>query len=45
MKRNFWTARLKTILIVAVVLAVVVAVILGITSGATFGEKVVGTVL
>ena len=45
MKRNFWTARLKTILIVAVVLAVVVAVILGITSGATFGENVVGTIL
>ena len=45
MKKNFWTARLKTILIVAVVLAVVVAVILGITSGATFGENVVGTLL
>ena len=45
MKKNFWTARLKTILIVAVVLAVIVAVILGITSGASFGENVVGTIL
>ncbi len=45
MKKNFWTGRLKTILIVAVVLAVVVAVILGITSGASFGENVVGTIL
>ena len=45
MKKNFWTARLKTILIVAVVLAVIVAVILGITSGASFGEIVVGTIL
>ena len=45
MKKKFWSARLKTILIVALVAAVVLGVAAAIASGTTFGENLVGTIL
>lgn len=45
MKHNFWTGRLKTILIVALVVAVCAAVTLGVATGTSVFENIVGTVL
>lgn len=45
MKKKFWTARLKTILIIALVVAIAAAVTLAIASGTSFFENVVGTIL
>ena len=45
MKKKFWTARLKTILIIALVVAICAAVTLAIASGTSFFENVVGTIL
>lgn len=45
MKQNFWSGRMKTILIAAVVLAILAAVVLGLTSGASFFENAVGSIL
>lgn len=45
MKKKFWSARLKTILIVALVVAILLGVTLAIASGTTFGQNVIGTIL
>lgn len=45
MKKKFWSARLKTILLAALVAAIVIGVTVGIASGTTFGENLVGTIL
>lgn len=45
MKRRFLTARLKTILIVALVVAVLSAVVLAVSGGSSAAENVVGTIL
>lgn len=45
MKRNFWSGRMKTILILAASLAIVMAVALALTSGAGFLENVTGSLL
>ncbi len=45
MNKKFWTARLKTILIIALVVAIAAAVTLAIASGTSFFENVVGTIL
>ena len=45
MKKKFWTGRLKTILIVALVIAICAAVTLAITNGTSAIENVVGTIL
>lgn len=45
MNKKFWSARLKTILIAAVVVAIVLGVTVAVTSGTTFGENVVGAIL
>ena len=45
MKKKFWTGRLKTILIVALIIAICAAVTLAITNGTSAIENVVGTIL
>ena len=45
MKHNFWSTKLKTILIVAVVVAIVAGIALIISSNTGFGENLVGSVL
>lgn len=45
MNKKFWSARLKAILIAALVLTIVLGVTVAISSGTTFGENVVGTIL
>lgn len=45
MNKKFWSARLKAILIAAVVVAVVLGVTVALSSGTTFVENVVGTIL
>lgn len=45
MKKKFWTGRLKTILIIAVIVAICAAVTLGITAGTSTLENIVGTIL
>lgn len=45
MKKKFWSARLKTILIVALVVAILLGVTVAIASGTTFGENLAGTIL
>ena len=45
MKKKFWTARLKTILIIALVVAICAAVTLAIATGTSVLENVVGTIL
>lgn len=45
MKKKFWTGRLKTILIIALVVSIGAAVTLGIASGASVLENIVGTIL
>lgn len=42
MKKNFWSGRMKTILIAALVVAILAAVVLGLSSGASFFENVTG---
>lgn len=45
MKKKFWSARLKTILIVTLVVAILLGVTVAIASGTTFGENLAGTIL
>ena len=45
MKKKFWTGRLKTILIIALVVAICAAVTLAIATGTSALENVVGTIL
>ena len=45
MKKRFWTARLKTILIAALIVAICAAVTLAIAGGTSFLENAVGTIL
>ena len=45
MKKNFWSGRMKTILIAALVVAILAAVVLGLSSGASFFENVTGSIL
>ena len=45
MKKKFWTGRLKTILIIALVVAICAAVTLAISTGTSALENVVGTIL
>lgn len=45
MKKKFWSARLKTILIIALVAAIVLGVVAAVTAGTTFGQNLVGTIL
>ena len=45
MKKKFWTARLKTILIIALVVAICAAVTLAIATDTSALENVVGTIL
>ena len=45
MNKQFFSARMKIILIAALVVAILAAVILAISSGASFGENLVGTIL
>ena len=45
MKKKFWTARLKTILIIALVVAICAAVTLAIATDTSVLENVVGTIL
>ena len=44
MKRHFWTGRMKTILVAALIVAALAAVIMAIAGGASFAEKTVGAV-
>lgn len=45
MKKKFWSARLKTILIIALIAAIVLGVVAAVTAGTTFGQNLVGTIL
>ena len=45
MKKKFWTGRLKTILIIALVVTICAAVTLAIATGTSALENVVGTIL
>ena len=45
MKKNFWSSRMKTILIAALVVAILAAIVLGLSSGTSLFENAVGSVL
>ena len=45
MKKKFWSPRVKTILILAVILALLVSVAAAVISGTPFFTNVIGTIL